>query len=77
MSDHFQIISIVVGAIQSCRSETTGNHGDADISTEESNCSTEQLNCLAKAILRALAESGLQIVAMPKGNGIVDEKLAG
>lgn len=73
MSDHFQITSIVAGAIRSCRSETTGSEASTKISTEE-------LNCMAKAIIHALAESGLCIRATAQddqsNNGTDDQSVA-
>ena len=69
MSDHYQVMTIVAGAIRSCRSETTGSKGCSDISTEE-------LNCMAKAIISALAESGLRIVSVADKDNVQNEKRA-
>lgn len=56
MSDQYQILTIVAGAIRSCRSEIAVSQSCPEISAEE-------LNCIAKAIISALAESGLRIVS--------------
>jgi hypothetical protein len=54
MADQFQIMSIIAAAIRTCHPGSTEPRTGEPISTEDA-------NCIAKAVLTALAEAGLKI----------------
>jgi hypothetical protein len=58
MTDHFQLTSIIATAIRECRLETPGPRGTPQQQNAEN---TEAANCIAKAVLAAIADAGYQI----------------
>lgn len=67
MTDHYQVMTIVAGAIRGFRSEIAGDKEPCDIGTEES-------NCMAKAIISALEDSGLCIEPVANKESIDGDK---
>ena len=54
MHDQFQMTSIIAAAIRTCHQDSSKQRGDDPLSMEDA-------NCLAKAVLSALTEAGLEI----------------
>ena len=69
MNDHYQLVSIIAGAIRSCHAETFGRGGAPDVGTEE-------LNVMAKAIIRDLEAARFRICPATKDHGLADDESA-
>ncbi len=57
MADHFQLTAIVATAIRECWLETQGRHGGP----QDEAGNTEEVTCIAKAVLAAIADAGYEI----------------
>jgi hypothetical protein len=59
MTDHFQLTAIIATAIRECRVEVQQNAPHPD--------TTEEVHCVAKAVLAAITDAGFEI--SPKQTG--------
>ena len=57
MADHFQLTTIIAGAIRECRLEAL--HQQATQEQDPNNM--EETHCIAKAVLAAIADAGFEI----------------
>jgi hypothetical protein len=58
MTDHFQLTTIIAGAIRECRLDTSGQQGSAQ---QQDPRNMEEAHCIAKAVLAAITEAGFEI----------------
>jgi hypothetical protein len=58
MTDHFQLTTIIATAIRECRVEALNEQGAPK---EQHANNTEEANCIAKAVLAAIADAGFEI----------------
>jgi hypothetical protein len=58
MTDQFQLTTIIATAIKECRLETSGQQGDP---RQKDPGDMEEVHCIAKAVLAAIADAGFEI----------------